>query len=82
MSPKSKTGDKLVASIRKSKTGTVANKTSQRSDSDKSTAKTKAAASKSASKAVTSKPAPSAAKQDRGSTFNPTFSHGRRVWPD
>lgn len=75
MSTKKKTGDKLVASIRKSKTGTVARKTSERPDAVESTA-TK-------SRSPTSKPA---SKSDSTASTNQVrknvFSHGRRVWPD
>ena len=79
MSTKSKTGAKLVASVRKSKTGTVASKTSQRPDSDESEAKPKATAARSASKTATNKSASTATtNEDRRNVF----SHGRRVWPD
>jgi hypothetical protein len=75
MSSKSKTGDKLIASIRKSKTGTVARKTSERPDAAKSTAaKSKASTSSSASKSSSS----ASENQERQNIF----SHGRRVWPD
>jgi hypothetical protein len=67
MTSKDKTGDKLVASMRKSKTGTVTQKTSERSASAGSTT----AADKPARKKA--EPAP---KQGG------CFSHGRRVWPD
>jgi hypothetical protein len=77
MTSKDKTGDKLVASIRKSKSGTVASKTSQRPDADESAAKPKAATAKS-STAATSKSARAETDQGRKNTF----IHGRRVWPD
>lgn len=77
MTSKDKTGDKLVASIRKSKSGTVASKTSQRPDADESAAKPKATTAKS-STAATRKSATAETEQDRKNTF----SHGCRVWPD
>lgn len=77
MTSRDKTGDKLVASIRKSKSGTVASKTSQRPDADESAAKPKATTAKS-STAATSKSARAETDQGRKNTF----SHGRRVWPD
>ena len=73
MSSKDKTGAKLVASIRKSKTGTVASKTADRPDARETTVRKKASASRSASKAT----------PDRGSQGdNSLYSRGRRVWPD
>ena len=83
MSTKSKTGAKLVDSIRKSKTGAVASKTSERPAAKKTTAakstatKTKTAASRSSSTA--SKPASKASAKTAQTT---SFSHGQRVWPD
>lgn len=74
MSTKKKTANKLVASIRKSKTGTVANKTSQRPDATETAAESKSVATRSAPK-----PAPKEATIEDRRKF---FSHGRRVWPD
>ena len=79
MSSKDKTGDKLVASVRKSKTGTVARKTSQRSDAGEAEAKPKSTATRSALKATTNKSA-STAKTSQERENN--YSYGRRVWPD
>lgn len=80
MSTKSKTGAKLVASVRKSKTGTVASKTSQRPDANESKAKPKAtAATRSASKTTTSK---SASTTPTNQGRKDVYSFGRRVWPD
>jgi septal ring-binding cell division protein DamX len=79
MTSKDKTGDKLIASMRKSKTGTVTQKTSERSASAGKTAKKKAApkaASKPAPIAKVKKKAAPAVESGSG------FSHGRRVWPD
>lgn len=70
MTSKDKTGDKLVASIRKSKTGAVARKTSQRPDADEKPTKSKVTAVRPKSKAAKSR--------DSGGAFSP----GRRVWPD
>ena len=71
MSSKSKTGAKLVASVRKSKTGAVASKTSQRPDAGESKAKPKATtATRSASTTTTNQ-----GRKD-------VYSFGRRVWPD
>ena len=78
MTSKDKTGDKLVASIRKSKTGTVASKTSQRPSADESAAKPRTTTAKSVPTAATSKSATAEITQDRKNTF----SHGCRVWPD
>ena len=72
MSTKSKTSDKLVASVRKSKTGTVAQKTSERQKAAEPAAKPKAPTARSAST--------SASKATAGS--NNGYSFGRRVWPD
>ena len=70
MSTKSKTGAKLVDSIRKSKTGTVASKTSERPGGRETDAKSRASSSRSSTKTT--------AKQSDKSLY----SHGRRVWPD
>jgi len=83
MTSKDNTGDKLIASMRKSKTGTVTQKTSERTASaaSKTVADmpvSKQAAPKAASTAKTKskKKAAPAATQSGG------FSHSRRVWPD
>jgi len=80
MTSKDKTADQLVASIRKSKTGTVAQKTQARS-----TAK-KAPARRAAAKPAASTPKKATARTPARSTGNGTssgsYSHGRRVWPD
>jgi len=81
MTSKDNTGDKLVASMRKSKTGTVTQKTSERSASAgfRSAAgrpARKKAAPKVASVAKAKKKVAPTPKQGGG------FSHGRRVWPD
>ena len=78
MSSKSKTGDKLVASIQKSKSGTAVRKTSQRPDADESDTKSKATAARSAPKAAANKPAITTTNQGR----KDMYSFGRRVWPD
>ena len=70
MSTKKKTGDKLVASMRKSKAGTVASKSSKRPDVTKKTVKSKKTAAELVSQAVI----------EQG--HNNLFSHGSRVWPD
>ncbi|WP_455366627.1 hypothetical protein [Kaarinaea lacus] len=76
MTSKDKTGDKLVASVRKSKTGTVAQKTSERQNAGKQAAKSNAPTARSES---TARPASKAAtNQDR----KDSYSLGRRVWPD
>ena len=76
MSSKDKTGAKLVASIRKSKTGTVASKTSERPDTRETATRSKTSTPKSSS---------SKATQDQGvrsQGVNSLYSSGRRVWPD
>jgi len=70
MNSKSKTGDNLVASIRKSKSGTVADKTSERTGSGEPTAKSKASSAKSAS------------TTDTNQGGEKIYRHSRRVWPD
>lgn len=83
MSTKSKTANKLVSSIRKSKTGAVAKKTSERPDATKSATRSKASASKSTPKTT---PKTAAKKSSSATTANRDrqnpFSRGRRVWPD
>jgi hypothetical protein len=87
MTSKDKTGDKLIASMRKSKTGTVTQKTSARSASAGSTT----AADTPVRKKAVPKTAPNAAsavneKPKKTAVPVPvqdgSFSHGRRVWPD
>ena len=70
MSTKSKTGAKLVASVRKSKTGSVASKTAESQNAKETAPKSKASTPKPAAKATT--------KQD----VKNLYSSGRRVWPD
>ena len=70
MSTKSKTGAKLVDSVRKSKTGSVASKTSESQNAKETATKPKAATPKRATKATTN--------QD----VKNLYSYGRRVWPD
>jgi len=79
MTSKDKTGDKLVASIRKSKSGTVASKSSER-PAGESAARSNASKIRSESTAATKKPASTVAtnQQER----NDGYSFGRRVWPD
>jgi len=83
MTSKDKTGDKLIASMRKSKTGTVTQKTSERSASAGSTTAADTPASKKTAKQAAStanaKPKKTAAPAPKQGA---TFSHGRRVWPD
>jgi len=75
MSSKDKTGDKLVASIRKSKTGTVASKTSERPDARATTDKSKASTAKPAAKVTPNQDV----KNQGGKSL---YSSRRRVWPD
>jgi len=75
MTSKDKTGAKLVASIRKSKTGTVASKTSERPDSRAAADKPKASTAKPASKSP-----PEQNIKHQGSISS--YSSRRRVWPD
>lgn len=72
MSTKSKTGAKLVDSVRKSKTGSVASKTSESQKAKETATKPKAA---------TSKPKPAAKATTKQAVKN-LYSYGRRVWPD
>lgn len=69
MTSEDNNGNKLVASVRKSKTGTVASKTSDRP----------AAAQANSRQRTTSRPAARTTTNERG---NSLFSHGCRVWPD
>ena len=78
MSTKSKTGARLVDSIRKSKSGTVARKTAERPDADKS-ATTKSKVSTTRSKSSAPK---SVSKASTNTVRKNGFSHSRRVWPD
>jgi len=76
MTSKDKTGDKLVASIRKSKSGTVAGKNAESPAVSKPAAKSTAPTTRSES---TARPASTiATNQDR----KDGYSFGRRVWPD
>jgi hypothetical protein len=68
---KDKTGDQLVATIRKSKTGAVAQKTATRSEAARTETAMPARAMKKTPAPVVKSP------QDADS-----FSHERRVWPD
>jgi hypothetical protein len=67
MTSKDRTGEQLVASIRKSKTGAVARKAAVASAAGKPAASSQA-------RTTTKKPA------QRGGAD--TYSAGRRVWPD
>jgi hypothetical protein len=80
MTSKDKTGDKLVASIRKSKSGTVASKTSERPAGESAARSSNAPKTRSESTAATKKPVSTVAtiQQDR----KDSYSFGRRVWPD
>jgi hypothetical protein len=83
MTSKDKTGDKLIASMRKSKTGTVTQKTSERSASAGSTMSADTSASKqAATKAVTTATARAKKKAAPAPKQGGGFSHGRRIWPD
>jgi hypothetical protein len=79
MTSKDKTADQLVASIRKSKTGTVAQKNQTRSTAKKAPARPVA-------KPAAPTPKKPAARTPARSTDRVTssggYSHGRRVWPD
>ena len=68
MKSKDKTGDQLLASIRKSKAGVVAQKTQARATARRTAARPAATAQK-------AKPKPDARPAG-------CYSHGRRVWPD
>jgi hypothetical protein len=68
MTNKDKTGDQLVASIRKSKTGAVTRKHTERATAG---SKATAANARRQKTAKTSK-----------TIQNSGYSHGRRVWPD
>jgi hypothetical protein len=75
MTSKDKTADQLVASIRKSKTGTVARKNQARSTANKAPARP-------AAKPAASTQKKTAARTPAGSASSGGYSHGRRVWPD
>ena len=79
MTSKDKTGDKLVASIRKSKSGTVASKTSERLAGE-SAARSNVPKTRSESTAATKKPASTVARNQQEQ--KDSYSFGRRVWPD
>ena len=68
MNSEDRTGNKLVASVRKSKTGTVAGKTTVRQNAAQTSARQKA-----------SVPATTATVSRDNKAI---YSHGRRVWPD
>lgn len=78
MTSKDKTGDQLVASIRKSKTGTVSRKTADRSSADEANAKSKPPA-KSTSPAPKTR---ASTNSQAGKLPKDPYSLGRRVWPD
>ena len=67
MSTKAKTAAKLVASIKKSKTGAVASKTSDRPSARETAGRSRASSESAAPAAIRS---------------SGDFSHGQRVWPD
>lgn len=71
MTSKDKTGDQLVASIRKSKSGPAARKAARRSPAGKPAATAAGRAAKKPPTGATEK------NRDVGG-----YSHGRRVWPD
>jgi hypothetical protein len=75
MTSKDKTADQLVASIRKSKTGTVAQKNQARSTAKKTPARR-------AAKPAASTPKKTAARTPARSESSGGYCHGRRVWPD
>lgn len=76
MNSKDKTGNKLVASIRKSKTATVGNKASERPASGDAAAKSK---TPTAGVGSTARSASSVAPKQ---AIHNGYSLGRRVWPD
>jgi hypothetical protein len=95
MTSKDKTADQLVASIRKSKTGTVAQKNRTRSTAKKAPARRavkpaastqKMATARSAAEPDASAPKKTAARTPAESASSGKnsggYSHGRRVWPD
>jgi hypothetical protein len=75
MTSKDKTADQLVASIRKSKTGTVARKNQARSTAQKAPARR-------AAKPAAATRKKGAARTATGAAGSGGYSHGRRVWPD
>jgi hypothetical protein len=79
MTSKDKTADQLVASIRKSKTGTVAQKNPARRTAKKTPAR-------GAAMPAAATPGKTAARTPARATGSETgsgvYSHGRRVWPD
>lgn len=84
MTSKDTTGDKLVASIRKTKTGTSPSSTVKKKVA------TKAAGAKATPKVAKKAAAPKQAAKSSSENTNAnrkkelvrTFNHGRRVWPD
>jgi len=70
MSNEDNTGSKLVASIRKTKTGTVASKTAEPPAGRQASARSRTATPRTASKV------------DANQAVVKSFGHGRRVWPD
>ncbi len=71
MTTRDKTGNQLVDSIRKSKSGTVAQKTAARRPAGKSATTGRSRAAK-----TPAAPVEKPAGRDGG------YSYGRRVWPD
>lgn len=79
MSIKDKTGEKLVASVRKSKSGTVARKASQRPKKSESEPKSRTSAAGRSQMEAGAKPSETDSK-DR--IYNAAYSSCQRVWPD
>lgn len=79
MTTKDKTADQLVASIRKSKTGTVAQKNQARSTSKQTPARGAAKPAAAMPKKTAARTPARAAGSETGSGG---YSHGHRVWPD
>ena len=79
MTSKDKTSDKLLASIRKSKTGAATRKAPETAEVAK-TAEINSAAGQTAS--ATASASRNVRKPEKTVKNQVSFSHGRRVWPD
>jgi hypothetical protein len=85
MTSKETAGDKLVASIRKTKTGTTTGGTSSTSTTGYKTTKKKVVKKtlqRSGQKAMTAPPAKTTETSNRKAQLIDLFQFGRRVWPD
>ena len=79
MSSKDKTGEKLVASVRKSKTGNVARRVSERPKKGERDPKTRTSAAGESQMAADNVPS---AEDFKNRVYHDAYRSTRRVWPD